>query len=137
VKSLIPAVEDIAHDWYTLLKPLSIHSWHQIKAELLSTFQGYQSGAKTTRDLMNCVQRDDEPLSEYLERFIQIKVQVPNVLDANVIAVAIEVLAIGQCVAHFAREPPHTVKELFEVMSQYARSDDDFKRQKAVRNSWR
>jgi exonuclease V gamma subunit len=54
-KSLIMAVEDIAHDWYTLFKPLSIDSWQQIKAELLSTFQSYQSGAETTRDLLNCI----------------------------------------------------------------------------------
>jgi hypothetical protein len=26
-KYLIMALEDIAHDWYTSLKPLSIHSW--------------------------------------------------------------------------------------------------------------
>jgi len=26
-KSLTMAVEDIAHDWYTSLKPLSINSW--------------------------------------------------------------------------------------------------------------
>jgi hypothetical protein len=68
-KSLIMAVEDIAHDWYTLFKPLSIDSWQQIKAELLSTFQSYQLGAETTRDLLNYIQRDDEPLSDYLERF--------------------------------------------------------------------
>jgi hypothetical protein len=40
-KSLIMVVEDIAHDWYMSLKPLSINSWQQIKAELLATFQGY------------------------------------------------------------------------------------------------
>ena len=56
VKSLIMAVEDIAHDWYISLKPLSINSWQQLKAELLATFQGYQPRAKTTRDLLNCIQ---------------------------------------------------------------------------------
>lgn len=56
VKSLVMAVEDIAHDWYTSLKPLSINSCQQLKAELLATFQGYQQGAKTTRDILNCVQ---------------------------------------------------------------------------------
>ena len=66
VKSLIMAVEDIAHDWYISLKPLSINSWQQLKAELLATFQGYQPGAKTMRDLLNCIQRNDESLSEYL-----------------------------------------------------------------------
>jgi len=38
VKSLILAVEDVAHDWYTSLKPLLINSWQQVKAELLATF---------------------------------------------------------------------------------------------------
>lgn len=69
-KSLILAVVDVADSWYNSLVPLLITSWQQLKAELLSTFQGYQTGAKTTRDLMNCVQRDDEPLAEYIKRFI-------------------------------------------------------------------
>jgi hypothetical protein len=37
-KSLIMAVEDMAHDWYTSLKPLSIRSWGQVRVELVSTF---------------------------------------------------------------------------------------------------
>jgi len=45
-KSLIMAVKDITHDWYTLLKPLSIMSWGQVTAELGSTFQGYHPGMK-------------------------------------------------------------------------------------------
>jgi hypothetical protein len=45
----------IAHDWYTSLKPLLISSWQQLKAELLATFQGYQPGAKTIRDILNCI----------------------------------------------------------------------------------
>jgi hypothetical protein len=73
VISLILAVKGVAHDWYMSLKPLSVHSWHQIKAELLATFQGYRLEMKTTRDLMNCVQQDDEALSNYLKRFILLK----------------------------------------------------------------
>ena len=58
-------------------------------------------------------------------------------LEATIIAATIEGLAIGQCTAHFIRKPPATMKELFEVMRQYARSDDDFKRQKAAHNQLR
>jgi hypothetical protein len=50
---------------------------------------------KTIRDLLNCIQRDDESLSDYLERLIQMKVQVPNAPEEMVIAAAIEGLAIG------------------------------------------
>jgi hypothetical protein len=86
---------------------------------------------------MNRVQQDNEPLSYYLERFIQLKAQVPNVPEATVIATTIEGLAIGQCAAHFAREPSTTVKELFETTRRYARSDDDCKRRKVARKSLR
>jgi hypothetical protein len=66
-----------------------------VRAELLSTFQGYHLGAKTSRDLLNCIQQDDESLSEFLERFIQTKAQVTDVLEETVIAAAVEGLAIG------------------------------------------
>jgi hypothetical protein len=89
------AVEDIAHDWYTSLKPLSIKSWGQIREELVSTFQGYHPGTKTTRELLNCIQRDDESPSKFLERFIQTKAQVPNAPKETVIAAAVEGLSIG------------------------------------------
>jgi hypothetical protein len=64
-KSLIMALEDIAHDCYTSPKPLSIRSYGQVRAELVSTFQGYHPGTKIMRDLLNCIQRDDDSLSEF------------------------------------------------------------------------
>ena len=89
------------------------------------------------RDLLNCIQRDDESLSEFLEIFIHTKAQVPNAPEEMVIVATMEGLAIGQCAAHFARNYPTSVRELFEVMRQYERSDDDLKKRKATRNSWR
>lgn len=136
-KSLIFVVEDIAHEWYMSLRSLSINSWQQIKSELLATFQGYQSGAKTTMDLLNCIQQDNESLSDYLERFIQLKARVPNVPEVTVIATAIDGMAIGQCASVLTRETPSTVKELIEIMRQYAKSDEDFKRRKAKRANMR
>ena len=56
---------------------------------------GVHPGTKTTRDLLNFIQRDDESLSDYLERLIQIKAQVPNTPEEIVIAATLEGLAIG------------------------------------------
>ena len=58
-------------------------------------------------------------------------------LEETVIAIAVDGLAIGQCVAHFARNYPTSVRELFKLMRQYARSDDNLKKRKATWNSWR
>lgn len=134
-KSFILAAEGVAHEWYITLKPLSIRSWDQLKKEIPATFRGYQPETKTTRDLMNCVQRDDEPLADYIKHFIQVKAQAPNVPEAAVIAAATEGLATGQCAAYLARSPPDTVTELFTIMNQYAKSDTDFRRRKATRKS--
>jgi len=76
-------------------------------------------------------------LSNYLEKLIQIKAQVPNAPEEMVIVAAVKRLAIGQCVVHFTKNYPTTVKELFEIMRQYARSDDDLKKREATRNLWR
>ena len=55
-------------------------------------------------------------MSKFLERFIQTKAQVPNTPEETVIVAAVEGLAISQCAAHFARNYPTFVRELFEVM---------------------
>jgi hypothetical protein len=70
------------------------------------------------------------PYLIFMERFIQTKAQVPNAPEETVIAIAMEGLATGQCAAHFAMSYPTSIR-------QYARSDDDLKKRKATRNSWR
>ena len=102
----------------------------------MSTFQGCHPRVKIRRDLLNCIQRDDESLSEFLERFIQTKARVLNMPEETAIAAAMEGLSIGQCAAHFAMNYPTSIRELFEVMRQYARSDDDLKKRKVTQNSW-
>ena len=57
--------------------------------------------------------------------------------EEMVIAAAMEALAILWCAAHFSRNYPISIRELFEVMRQYTRSDDDLKKRKLTRNSWR
>jgi len=37
-KSLVMAVKGLAQQWYSLLKAKSIHSWDQLKANLLVDF---------------------------------------------------------------------------------------------------
>jgi len=57
--------------------------------------------------------------------------------EETIIVAAIEGLAIGQCAAHFTRNYTTSVSELFEVMRQYVRSNDNLKKQKMTQNSWR
>ena len=53
-------------------------------------FPGISPKNENHKGLLNCIQRDDESLSDYLERLIQIKAQVPNAPEETVIAAAVE-----------------------------------------------
>jgi len=77
-----------AQQWYSSLKAKSIHSWDQLKANLLIDFQGFQPASLTDIDLFNCKQQIKGSLSQYFKRFI--KAQIPNIPDKVVIIAAIK-----------------------------------------------
>jgi len=136
-KSLVMAVKGPSQQWYSSLKAKSIHSWDQLKANLLVDFQGFQPAGLTDIDLFNCKQQIKEPLSQYFKRFIQIKAQIPNIPDEVVIIAAIKGLRVGQCASHLAREKPSTVTELYEVIQKYCKSDDDYRKRIEEENNFR
>lgn len=109
VKSLVMVVKGLAQQWYSSLRPRTIPSWEQLKANLLVDFQVFQPIELTIADLFNCKQQLKEPLNQYFQRFNQTKAQVPNVPDDVVIIGAIKGLLMGQCASHFARVPPRSV----------------------------
>jgi hypothetical protein len=89
-KSLVMAVKGPTQHWYSSLKTRSIHSWEQLKTNLLVDFQGFQPTGLTNIDLFNCKQQPKEPLSQYYKRLIQIKSQITNISDKVVIIAAIK-----------------------------------------------
>jgi hypothetical protein len=56
VKSLVMSVKGPAQQWYSSLKAKSIHSWDQLKANLLVDFQEFQPVGFTNIDRFNCKQ---------------------------------------------------------------------------------
>lgn len=56
--------------------------------------------------------------------------------DDVVIIAAIKGLRMGQCASHFAREPPSTVSELYEVMQKFCKSDDDHRKRVEEENNF-
>jgi hypothetical protein len=68
----------------------------------------------TEEDFLSCAQREKETLPNFYQRFIQLKAQVPEVSDNQVIAQAIKVLRAGSLHSHLVREQPKTVPKLYE-----------------------
>lgn len=116
---------------------MSIRNWTHAKDLLLSTFQGFQVERKTTRDLMTCIQEEGGSLSSYLDKLTLLRAQVPNESDDVVIEAAIQGLQMGQCTAYLTRETPETVVDLFREIRKFPRAEEDLRRRKAARNSFK
>jgi hypothetical protein len=127
VKSFIIAADDAAAQWYSLLSPGVIHGWDDLKQQILSNFQGFQRPDLIESDLFSCKQKDKEPLQNYFRRFVHLRAQAPNVLDAIAINAAIVGLRAGQFRSHLMRERPKTIQRLYEEFEKYCRSDNDFR----------
>jgi hypothetical protein len=68
----------------------------------------------TEEDFLSCAQQEKETLPNFYQRFIQLKAQVPEVSDNQVIAQAIKALRAGPLHSHLVREQPKTVPKLYE-----------------------
>jgi hypothetical protein len=126
-KSLIMAIRGPAQHWYSSLKPRSIKSWDQLRTTLLLDFQGLQRTKLTCDDLFNIKKQPKEPLSQYYKRFVQAKTQILDIPDEVIIIAAIKGLRAGQ-LSHFKRERPTTIEKLYEYMTKYCGSDEDYRK---------
>jgi hypothetical protein len=98
-----------------------------LKQWILSNFWGFQRLELTERDLFSCKQKDKEPLQNYFRRFVHLRAQAPNVLEAVTINVAIVGLRAGQFRSHLMRERPKTIQHIYEEFEKYCCSDNDFR----------
>jgi hypothetical protein len=109
VKSFIIAADEATTQWYSLLSLGVIHGWDDLKQRILSNFQGFQRPELIESYLFSCKQKDKEPLQTYFRRFVHLRAQAPNVLNAVAINAAIMGLRAGQFRSHLMRERPRTI----------------------------
>jgi hypothetical protein len=106
VKSFTIAANEAAVQWYPLLSPGVIHGWDDLKQWIFYNFQGFQRPELTESNLFLSKQKDKEPLQNYFRRFVHLRAQAPNVLDAITINTTIVGLRARQFRLHLMCERP-------------------------------
>ena len=133
-KSFVIAAEGDALAWYSMLRPSLVYSWDDLRDKINANFKGFTTESLTSMDLFQCKQNQGESLRDYFQRFMELKVNAPNVLEDVAIEAAIKGLRIGAFIAHLAREKPSTIEELYKEFEKYCRSDNDLQRRLEEQN---
>jgi hypothetical protein len=126
-KSFIIAADEAAAQWYSLLSPVVIYCWEDLKQHILFNFQGFQRPELTESDIFSCKKKDKEPLQNFFRRFVNLRAQAPNVMDVVAINAAIVGLSAGQFRSHLMCERAKTIQRFYEELEKYCRSNNDFK----------
>jgi hypothetical protein len=129
-KSFAMAVQNVAHTWYSSLRPGTITSWQKLKDMLVTSFQGFQTKTVTAQALSQCTQDHEEYLQAYVQRFLRLRAQAPTVPNEIVIEAMIKGLRPGPMAQYFARKPPQTLEKLLQKMDEYIRVDNDFRQRR-------
>jgi hypothetical protein len=99
----------------------------------MQAFQVFHETTAKASDLCHYKQRDKEPLANFMKRFMQQKSQTSRANDKTTIQVLICGFTLGQ-ISHLSREEPKTIKELFDELEKYTKSDEDHGRRFVERN---
>jgi hypothetical protein len=120
-KSLIISLEDATANWYSRLSAGCIYSWQQLKEKFLLNLQGFQAELDMEKDFLSCTQREKETLSDFYQRFLQLKAQALEVSDDQVVAQTIKALRMGPLHSHLFRERPKIVLEVYEQFTKLSK----------------
>jgi hypothetical protein len=94
-----------------------------LKEKFLLNFQGFQADLDSEENFLLCIQREKETSPNFYRRFLQMKVQVPEVSDDQVIAQVVKALRAGPLPSHLVREWPKAVLELYEQFTKFSKSE--------------
>jgi uncharacterized protein (DUF488 family) len=82
----------------------------QLKEKFHINFQGFQAKLSSEEDFLSCQQCERETLSDFIWRFLCLKVQALEVSDEQVITQAIKTVCAGQLHSYLVRQHPKTLE---------------------------
>jgi hypothetical protein len=115
-----------AWSWLNTLPNDSIGSWGELEKQFARNFRSTYKRPASLEEVKLCVQRRDETLRSYIQRWSVIKNSAEDVSDER----AIDAFSAGLCssdlIEEIGRIKPRTVSELMEVANRFADGEDAY-----------
>jgi hypothetical protein len=103
----------------------SIGSWGELESQFTENFRSTYKCPASLEEIKSCVQRKDETLHSYIQRWSVIKNSTEDVSDERAIAF-LAGLRHSDLVEDVGRTKPRTVSELMEVANRFADEEDTY-----------
>jgi hypothetical protein len=104
----------------------SIESWGELERQFARNFRSTYKRSASLEEIKSCVQRKDETLRSYIQRWSVIKNSAEDVSDERAIDAFSAGLRRSDLVEEVGRTKPKMVSELMEVANRFADGEDAY-----------
>ena len=121
-----PVVLDQAgHQWLLGLPENSFDSWEELRQAFIDNFIATCEQPGNKYDLERIQDRKNEPLRDYIQRFSDMRLKIPNISHDKAISTFIKGLHYHEALrSKLLRKRPTMVAELLAMAKNYADADD-------------
>ncbi|XP_056692599.1 uncharacterized protein [Spinacia oleracea] len=114
----------VAADWYKKLPARSIFSFRQIQEDFVIRFISKVERKKTSGELMSISQRPKEPLREYLTRFNNESITIPDLQQEIAVLALLRGMQDCEFKRYLGRKSFTLLGEALRKANEYIRSDE-------------
>jgi hypothetical protein len=104
----------------------SIGSWGELESQFVRDFRSTYKCPTSLEEVKACLQRKDETLRSYIQRWSVIKNSTEDVFDERAIDAFLVGLRRSDLVEEIGRKRPTTVAELMEHANRFADGEDAY-----------
>jgi hypothetical protein len=115
-----------ARSWLNTLPNDSIGSWGELESQFARNFCSTYKRPASLEEIKSCVERKDETLCSYIQRWSVIKNSIEDVSDKRAIESFSAGLRRSDPVEEVGRTKPRTVWQLMEVANRFTDGEDAY-----------
>jgi hypothetical protein len=115
-----------ARSWLNTLPNDSIGSWGELESQFARNFRSMYKRLASLEEIKSCIQKKDETLCSYIQRWSVIKNSAEDVSDERAIDVFLAGLRRLFLMEEIGRTKPRTVSKLMEVANRFADGEDAY-----------
>jgi hypothetical protein len=117
--------------WLCTLPNDSIGSWGELESQFTRNFRSTYKCPASLEEVKSCIQRKDETLRSYIQRWSIIKNSMKDVSDERAVDAFSAGLRRSDFVEELGRTKPRTVSELMEVANRFTNGEDAYNNKRA------
>ncbi|KAI4994120.1 hypothetical protein ZWY2020_028397 [Hordeum vulgare] len=125
MKHLPLMVDGLARAWLNQLAPLSIYSWADLARVFVRTFEGTFKCPAGLVELQHCVQKPNEPLRDFIQRWTTLYHTMENVTEHQAVCAFKAGVWYRELYLKFGRTSDISMSKMMEIAARYANGEEE------------